>query len=204
MLDLQILKQPSVAIKAIEIVLLVIAVSIFTGRGAHWAFFAMSTMVGGLLNALVLLGCFLLGYTQIQKTPFELVLNVYYTLAVFVSSILLMADGYSLFVASGVFCLFLSFFYGADIYFTYLNVSNRPTSFPPVSQPAAPPQAMQDTVDTTSNPNNVFVTNPTYPSTMNYPPSTVNYPPSTMNYPPPGMNYPPPEYPANSPIGPKP
>nr|XP_027211472.1 uncharacterized protein LOC113804776 [Penaeus vannamei] len=195
MIDLQNLKQPSVAIKAIEIVLLIIAVSIFAGDGAHWTFFAMSTMVGGLLNAMVLLGCFLLGYMQIQKTPFELVLNVYYTLAVFVSSILLMASGYSLLVASGVFCLFLTFFYGADIYFTYLNVSNRPTSFPAASQPAG--SSAQDTVDTATNPNNVFVTNPTYPSTMNYPPPTVNYPPSTMNYPPP-------EYPANSPIGPKP
>ncbi|XP_047474722.1 uncharacterized protein LOC125029037 [Penaeus chinensis] len=202
MIDLQNLKQPSVAIKAAEVVLLFIAVSIFAGHGTHWTYFAMSTMLGSLLNAIVLLGCFLLGYMQIQKTPFELVLNVYYTLAVFVSSILLMASGYSLFVASGVFCLFLTFFYGVDVYFTYLNVANRPTSFPPASQPAGSSQGAQDTVDTAANPNNVFVTNPTYPSTMNYPPSTVTYPPTVTS--PPTVYYPPPEYPANSPIGPKP
>ncbi|XP_042856296.1 uncharacterized protein LOC122242930 [Penaeus japonicus] len=178
MLDLKILTQPSVATKAIETALLVTAVSLFAARGAHWTFFVISTMVGGLLNALVLLVCFLLGYTLIQKTPFEMVLSIYYTLAMFVSSVLLIATGYSVYVTCGVLCLVLSFVYGADIYFTYLNVkTGNPTCPSTMNYP---------------------------PSTMNCPPSSVNYPPSTINYPPPGMSYTPPEYLANSPIGPRP
>lgn len=134
-MDMNNLRQPSVSLKIVEIVLLVIAISTFFSCFYGWAFFASSVMLACFINAFAFLGIYLMGYTQVMQTPLESVLYVYYCIGLLVSSILLMATHISLLVASGVFCLFLTFVYCLDLYFSTIGMIRRPESFPPNAQP---------------------------------------------------------------------
>ena len=100
-------------------------------------------------------------------------------------------------VASGVFCLFLTLIYCAEVYFSYIALINRPlqpTNAVTVPTPHPPPVVIStpvleahpgspasivprtDTVDLRPNTlysqtlGNIYHTNPVYPTTLNYPP----------------------------------
>ena len=55
----------------------------------------------------------------------ELVLSVYYVIGLLISSVLLISRASYSFIVSGIFCLFLTFVYSVEIYYSYINLINR-------------------------------------------------------------------------------
>ncbi|XP_071550953.1 uncharacterized protein [Panulirus ornatus] len=158
MADMNTLKQPQVFLKILEIIMLIVAIATFFSTLWGWGFFASSIILGCFINAILFLCLYLMGYSQNQQSPMELLLNSYYCLGLFVSSILLMSSSWSSnLVACGAFCLLLVPIYGMDIYFSLAKLSIRPLSFPPSANP--PTMA-----DATANP-----TSSVDPSTLSPP-----------------------------------
>lgn len=125
---------------------------------------------------------------------------VYYTLATFSSSIVLMASGNSAFIASGAFALFLFLVYAGEVYFSYMNLTSRPTSFPPTFQaptsadaPANPAYQMPSQPSSfepaTAPPPSVFAPPPYYPPDINTQATAaaMSSPPTTTTPPPPSQ-----------------
>ncbi|KAG7158598.1 hypothetical protein Hamer_G011247 [Homarus americanus] len=204
MVDANTFRHPTVFLKLVEIMLLIIAMATFFSVIGGWGMYVASIILGCFINALIILGLYLMGYTQIQQTPLESTLYLYYGVGMFVSSILLMSTQFSTLVASGVFCLFLTLVYALDFYFSFMGMRGRPLSFPlgedlprdsgappstssppaildpsalpPPSYPQATGTAV-DTVDRGVKNISVFETNPSYPPTMDFQPTqTISEP----------------------------
>ncbi|XP_045132814.1 uncharacterized protein LOC123517052 [Portunus trituberculatus] len=197
-----IIKEPAVAIKIPEIFLLIIAIITFFANNDGSPAYVASVLVPSLINAIVFLTVYVLGYTQLKYTPVELALYSYNVIGLFISSILLLVRSYpGNLVASGIICLFLAGIYCAEIFFSYTALVNRPTQptnavtvpaphqqpvviSTPVLEvhPGAPASIVprNDTVDLgpdtlySQSLGNVYHTNPVYPSSMNYPPYPVS------------------------------
>lgn len=136
------------AIKFLEILLLIIAIITFFAHNDGSPAYVASVLVPCLINAIVFLAVYVLGYTQLRTTPVELALYSYSVIGLFISSILLMvrADPGNL-IASGIFCLFLSGIYGVEVYFSYVALVNRPPQ--PTNVVTVPPPHQQPVVIST-------------------------------------------------------
>ncbi|KAK3852873.1 hypothetical protein Pcinc_040558 [Petrolisthes cinctipes] len=217
MVDRSYFRSPSAICKMVEITLLVIVMSTFFSEAgcrifpaakmrSGAALFISSTIVPCFLNAILLPATHIMGYTQLQETPLELMLYSYYTLATFSSSIVLMAARNSTFIASGVFCLFLSLVYVAEVYFAYMRLTSRPVSFPPTFQEPNPAEYPTNTGPPTYPTNTAPPTYPTNTGPPTYPPIHSSYTnPSPSSFEPtPAQSVfsPPPYYPPDTNTGP--
>ncbi|XP_069194462.1 uncharacterized protein [Procambarus clarkii] len=147
MVDINSLRQPTILLKVVEIVLLIIIIATFFSLLKGWGLYACSIILGSFINTIALLAVYLMGYTEIQRTPLEAALYAYYGLGLFISSILLMSTSSPAWIASGVFCLFLTVVYGLDAYFSIVGMRSRPVPFlpnitPPVEVGAAAPSSI--------------------------------------------------------------
>lgn len=192
-------RQPAVLIKVPEIILLLVAVITYSAGANGEPAYVASVLLPCLLNALVFMTNYALGYSQLKHTPVELALYTYYVIGIFISAILLLSRNSGSLIASGVFCIILTLFYCLEVYFSYTGLVNRVplppntqepdatqgnnpnlptiTGAPPsYSSSPAPMQFGADTVDLERGvgpwpaPTAVYNTNPVYPATMNYPP----------------------------------
>ncbi|CAL4068477.1 unnamed protein product, partial [Meganyctiphanes norvegica] len=112
-------------------VLCFIVIGCFFGIVHGWGFFVASTIIGALFHSAALFICYACQQTQIQKTYLELMLNIWFAIALFSCSILLMTTGLGLgaWIAAGVFCLLLAVVYGGDAFFAYRNFVAIPVPF---------------------------------------------------------------------------
>ncbi|XP_066943432.1 uncharacterized protein [Macrobrachium rosenbergii] len=199
-MDVNNLRHPSAFLKVVEIVILIIIMALYFSQfSVAWMNYATSVFVGCFLNALVLLVLRLLGYNQIQNTPLELMFYVYYVVSLFISAILLFSTGNGPFIAAGFFCLFIMLVYFADWYYAFIGLNGHPPQLSLPGQRSAQQapssqshqsndreprvglsfqsgyqQHVTDSVDAGLPPReDIFHTNPTYPSTMNYPPIDI-------------------------------
>ncbi|XP_068231609.1 uncharacterized protein [Palaemon carinicauda] len=196
-MDANILRHPAIALKIAEVLLLIIILALyFSQLNVADVNFMTSVFVGSFLNAIVLLTVRLLGYNQIQSTPLELILYVFYVVCFLVSSILLFTGIFSSWKAAGVFCLLVTLVYGVEWYYAFIALNGHPPSLTLVQTPNQQTASSQsDTIDC-AEPHDVssyqtgyqqqnlsdgvdagfighginYQTNPTYPPTMNYPP----------------------------------
>ncbi|KAL7648439.1 UNVERIFIED_CONTAM: hypothetical protein RMT77_000345 [Armadillidium vulgare] len=137
MLSIDFLKTPSGILKIANFVLLIITIAVFYSDNQDWKQFVGTTLVSAFVYIIFLTLTYILGGMEIQKTFYEITMNIYFSIIFFSSAIVSWINGVGgIYVTTGIFCLFCFILFSVDIYFALGNagvfgISSRQTQQTP-------------------------------------------------------------------------